>query len=277
LKFLNTAEIGFGAVPEDAWFDAPLVLSIWVGIAAVCGLYLLGLFRTDHDHNEVKIGPGRLLLGSGFIGLALFFAPALFGNPPKSPLWDMVVGILPADVADLDRSVASSAEASAGEIKARSTDPAVAEREEKRVHGVVWGLSYDAALEEAKAANKPILIDFTGVNCTNCRTMEQTVLNRKEIAGLLSQFVTVQLYTDYVPIASLTQEQRETLAEKNQLLQLDLTKEATNPFYVVLTPDGRLVKAIGGYRKPPIFSEFLNDALAKNQDWSKIAQATPAP
>ena len=92
LKFLNTAEIGFGAIPEDAWFDAQLVLSAWVGLAAVCGLYLLGLFRTDHDHEEVKIGPGRLLVGSLFLALALFLAPALFGRPPQSQVWYLVVG-----------------------------------------------------------------------------------------------------------------------------------------------------------------------------------------
>ncbi|WP_406695231.1 cytochrome c biogenesis protein CcdA [Singulisphaera sp. Ch08] len=279
LKFMNTAEIGFGAVPEDAWFDASLVLSAWVGIAAVCGLYLLGLFRTDHDHDEVKIGPGRLLIGSLFLALALFMAPALFGTPPKSRLWDLVVGILPADVGDLDRPAgAGGPVANEGKSKATSNDPATAEREEKSVHGVVWGMSYDAALEEAKASNKPILIDFTGVNCANCRTMEQTVLNRNEITGLLSEFVTVQLYTDYVPIGSLTKEQREALAEKNQLLQIDLTKEATNPFYVALTPDGRLIQAIGGYRTPAVFSEFLNGALTKNkdQDKAKVAQADPA-
>ncbi len=57
-KFVNTAEIGFGAVPSDAWFNAPMVLAIWVVLAVVCGAYLLGLFRTDHDHDEVKVGPG---------------------------------------------------------------------------------------------------------------------------------------------------------------------------------------------------------------------------
>lgn len=275
LKFLNTAEISFGAVPEDAWFDAPLVLSIWVGIAAVCGLYLLGLFRTDHDHDEVRIGPGRLLAGSVFLALALFFAPALFGHPPKSPLWNAVVGILPPDVADLERSSAGGPAASSGEVAATSTDPAQAQRQEKKVHGVVWGMSYDAALEEAKAANKPILIDFTGVNCVNCRTMEQTVLNRKEVSSVLSQFVTVQLYTDVVPIGSLTLDQRVELAETNKLLLLDLTKETTNPFYVVLSPEGKLLKVIGGYNPPPTFLGFLNEALAKNQDRSKIAQADP--
>ena len=62
-KFLNTAELGF-VTPENAWFDAQVVLTVWVVLAAVCGLYLLGLFRTDHDHDEVKVGPGRLIFGS---------------------------------------------------------------------------------------------------------------------------------------------------------------------------------------------------------------------
>ncbi len=207
-KFINTAEIGFGAVPEDAWFDAPLVLSAWVVIAVVCGLYLLGLFRTDHDHDEVKIGPGRLLAGSLFLALALFLAPALFNNPPKKPALGPDRGHPSPDVGDLTRP-GGWPRRRRGRKKAVSTDPATAEREEKSFHGVVWGMSYDEALEVAKASNKPVLIDFTGVNCVNCRKMEQTVLNRKEIVGLLSEFVTVQLYTDYVPIGSLTQEQRE--------------------------------------------------------------------
>ncbi|WP_074312889.1 protein-disulfide reductase DsbD family protein [Singulisphaera sp. GP187] len=276
LKFINSAEIGFGVVPEDAWFDAPLVLSAWVGIAAVCGLYLLGLFRTDHDHEEVKIGPGRLLIGSLFLALALFLAPALFGNPPKSPLWDQIVGILPPDVGDLDRP-GGGAVVEEGRKKAVSTDPATAEREEKNVHGVVWGMSYDEALEVAKASNKPVLIDFTGVNCVNCRKMEQTVLNKKQIVGLLSEFVTVQLFTDKPPISSLTVEQRMDVAEKNQLLQLDLTKETTNPFYVVLNPDGQLIQTIGGYNNPLVFGKFLNGALTKtkDQDKAKVAQADP--
>jgi len=272
LKFLNTAEIGFGAVPQDAWFDAPLVLSVWVGIAIVCGLYLLGLFRTDHDHDEVRIGPGRLILGSGFLALALFFAPALFGNPPKSPLWDLVVGILPPDVGDLSggsHAAVASTQNQGGPRKATSSDPSQAEREESSVHGVLWGMSYEQALEKAKAENRPILIDFTGVYCANCRLMEQTVLSRSEIAAQLANFVTVQLYTDTVPIGSITEAQREELATKNQEFQIELTRETTNPFYVVLTPDGKYVQGKGGYVPPSNFSAFLSDARTK-----AVAQAS---
>src|SRR5262249_47639475 len=78
LKFVNTAEQAF-SIAEDAWFNAPVVLTCWIALSIVCGLYLLGLFRTDHDHDEVKVGPGRLVSGAAFLGLALYLMPALFG------------------------------------------------------------------------------------------------------------------------------------------------------------------------------------------------------
>ena len=62
-KFINTAELAF-VTPENAWFDAQVVLTSWIVLSVVCGIYLLGLFRTDHDHDEVKVGPGRLVFGA---------------------------------------------------------------------------------------------------------------------------------------------------------------------------------------------------------------------
>jgi thiol:disulfide interchange protein DsbD len=277
-KFINTAEIGFGAVPEEAWFDAQVVLSIWIVLAAVCGVYLLGLFRTDHDHEEVRVGPGRMLIGSLFLGIALFLAPALFGRPPQSNLWYIMVGLLPPDANDFNPPAPSAPGTSnlAGcqEVKAQSNDPKTAEREQKNCHGVQWGMSFEAAQEQAKAENRPILIDFTGVNCANCRTMESGVMPRPEIVKLLEKFVTVQLYTDFVPIGTLTQDEREELAGKNQE-RLLTWGEATNPYYVALSPDGKVLDAIGGYRPPTVFAAFLNKALARQEGSNKVAQVTP--
>ena len=73
-------------------------------------------------------------------------------------------------------------------------------------------MSFDQARELAAAEKRPILIDFTGVNCANCRLMERRVLPRPEVVSLLKKFVTVQLYTDFVPICSITADQREELA-----------------------------------------------------------------
>jgi thiol:disulfide interchange protein DsbD len=277
LKFLNAAELGY-VTPENAWFDAHVVLTSWVALSAVCGFYLLGFFQTDHDHDQVKVGPGRLVFGSLFLGLAIYMAPALFGRPPQSLVWErLIVGILPPDAAEFNPPVQVAGAPDAAEVKASSSDPAQAAREEKKVHGVVWGMSFEEAQEQAAAQKKPILIDFTGVNCSNCRLMEQRVLPKPEIVRMLKQFVTVQLYTDFVQIASITAAQRKELAERNQERQLDLTQEATNPFYVVLTPEGKLVSSMGGYNEPPVFLDFLTKSLERSRGGTSVVLAQPGP
>ncbi len=267
LKFINTAELA-RVVPEDAWFDAHVILTCWIALSVVCGFYLLGIFRTDHDHGDVKVGTGRIIFGAAFLGLAIYLAPALFGRPPQSLVWDrLIVGILPPDASEFYPSAQASGaggETSAvasHEVKATSKDPAQAEKEEKKLHGVLWGMSFDQAREQAAAEHRPILIDFTGVNCANCRLMERRVLPKAEVVSLLKKFVTVQLYTDFVPISSITPDAREELAGANQVRLLKLAKEATNPFYVVLTPEGEVLGRMGGYNDPPIFVDFLNKAL----------------
>lgn len=279
LKFLNTAELAY-TTPENAWIDAQFVLTAWVVLSAVCGFYLLGFFRTDHDHEEVKVGAGRMLTGTVFLGMALFLAPALFGRPPQSPIWDQLVGLMPPDVSELSASpptaIAGNSQAAERDVHSDDPDPVKAERQEKRFHGVSWGFSYEQALERARAENKPILIDFTGVNCANCRKMEAVVFPRSEVVSLLGRFVTVQLYTDYVPIKSITADQRQELAQKNQERQLAMANEPTSPFYVVVSPDGRVLGTKDGYREVGVFVDFLNTSLGKLKGEGKVAQAEPA-
>jgi thiol:disulfide interchange protein DsbD len=267
-KFLNTAEIAY-KVPEEAWFDAQMVLTTWVVLAAVCGLYLLGLFRTDHDYEEPKVGPGRIIFGSLFLFIAVYLTPALFGRPPQSQIYTrLVVGILPPDAGELN-AFANMASAGGGGsesghgTKATSADPQVAITQQTSFHGVEWGMSLEKAKAEAKAVGKPILIDFTGVNCANCRLMEQRVLPRAEVVDQLKKFVTVQIYTDFVPIASITPDQRAALGQANQELLIDIAQEATNPIYVVMNADGTVLERIGGYNEPAVFVEFLSRAMSK--------------
>jgi thiol:disulfide interchange protein len=277
LKFINTAELAF-VTPENTWFDAQVVLTCWVVLAAVCGLYLLGLFRTDHDHDEVKVGPGRLVMGSLFLALALFMAPALFGRVPQSVVWNrLIVGLLPPDSKELNAHVAIaglSQDPALMEVKATSSDPDQAERQEKTVHGVQWGMSLDQALELAKAGNKAVLIDFTGENCANCRAMESGVFPLPSVVALLKKFVTVQLYTDFVPIGSITADQRQVLAERNQERIIKLANANTNPSYVVLSPDGDVLATTGGLVEAPVFVNFLSKALEKLSTADKVAQTT---
>jgi thiol:disulfide interchange protein len=263
LKFINTAELAY-VVPKNAWFDAEVILTCWIALSLVCGLYLLGVFRTDHDHGDVKVGTGRILFGALFLGLAIFLTPALFGRPPQSRVWDrLIIGILPPDASELATPTQFVTTGGEGSAEATSKVPAQAEKEEKKFHGVQWGMSFEQARELAIAEKRPILIDFTGVNCANCRAMEAGVMPRPQVVSLLKKFVTVQLYTDYVPIGSLTADQREELAGENQVLLLKLAKEASNPIYVVLSPEGDVLARLAGLVEVPVFVDFLSKALEK--------------
>jgi thiol:disulfide interchange protein DsbD len=277
-KFLNTAEVSLWGSPEEAWIDSRVMLSVWVVLSAVCGLYLLGLFRTSHDHDTPQVGPIRMLSGVMFMTAALYLSPALFGFPPRGLVYErLVLGLLAgdSDSMDFERQIAlrlqklklsGTAVAGAEEIgprKATSTDPKQAVREERTFHGVTWGLSYEAALEQAKASNRPVLIDFTGVNCANCRLMEKRVLPMDPVVSQLEKFVTVQLYTDRVPISSIAPEEKEALAEVNRELEVDLTNQQVMPLYVILSPDGKLVAMEGGYIDPGPFAAFLEESHKK--------------
>ncbi len=293
-KFLNTAEISFGASPANAWINSYVIVTAWVVMSLVAGIYLLGLFRTDHDHDAIKIRSTPVDVWRAlFVGVALFLAPALFGNPPKSRFYDLIVGILPADSANLDvaqrttekfaemlaangRSPSSldrTFDAKGGEStaltaipipkKATSKDPKQAAREEKKAHGVLWGMSYEDALAEAKATGKPVLIDFTGLNCVNCRVVEHSIMPKADVIDEMKKFVPVQLYTDFVDIESLTKDQQEDAAVANLEREFEMTGENSQPLYVVLSPDGKIIDRIG-YQ--PTDSNFLRDFLKRSRE-----------
>ena len=293
-KFLNTAEIGFGASSSGAWIDAQLVLTIWVVTALACGIYLLGLFRTNHDYEAVQVGPLRMVAGVAFLGMALFLAPALFGNPPQSKFYESIVGILPPDVAELDSRetlkreliaelsqsrpagegtlVASGEPRITGPVKATSKDPKEAVLQEKKFHGVGWGMSYEAALEQAKAQNKPVLIDFTGVFCANCRTVEHKIMPRPDVVAELKKFVTVSLYTDQADIDSLSLEDREDLAAANLEFEIKLVDESTSPVYAVVTPEGKLLGKTSYQANDDFLRDFLREMREKHATGIAVAR-----
>ena len=225
-KFLNTAELAFGH-PRERLVRCPGgAHGLDRPVGRVRDLPARASSAPTTTTTRSRSGPGRMIFGCCFLGLALYMAPALFGRPPQSLVWDrLIVGILPPDAVELGRPTRVAGQWPDGAAvdaacqprsRPRRPIPSKAERRRRRFHGVVWGMSFDQARELAAAQKKPILIDFTGVNCANCRLMERRVLPKPEVVALLRKFVTVQLYTDYVPIASLTADHRKALAEKNQ-------------------------------------------------------------
>jgi thiol:disulfide interchange protein DsbD len=93
--------------------------------------------------------------------------------------------------------------------------------------------------------------------------MEQSVFPRPDVTRQLKRFVTVALYTDLLPIGSITHDQRLDLASANLEREVDLVAQTTSPYYVVLTPDGKVIASAGADTGTEGFREFLKNAYEK--------------
>ena len=137
--------------------------------------------------------------------------------------------------------------------------------ENRRVHGLIesylppdfedgWVENLDDAFIEAKKYNKPIFIDFTGYTCTNCRWMEINVFEESDVKDLFENFILTKLYTDG----------KEEIHKRNRQLEIERFGTAALPFYVVLTPDDRVLSTFPGMDpNKDKFINFLNNSYDK--------------
>jgi thiol:disulfide interchange protein DsbD len=111
---------------------------------------------------------------------------------------------------------------------------------------------YDAALVRAKSENRPILIDFTGYTCTNCRWMEANMFPRPEVARELARYIRVRLYTDGTG----------EIYQRYQQMEQRMFGTVALPYYAVITPNGKPVVVFGGLtRRPEEYVAFLRKGL----------------
>lgn len=204
----------------------PVIFALWALIALGGMLYLLGLLRVGAYPEEMgKITTARGV-GAAIFGLAaLYCLYAITGRP--------VSGALVAYLPTADYGPHSSfAQPSSGD-------------------GLTWLDSYQAALAQAKAQNKPVFIDFTGYTCTNCRYNELNVFPLPAVKSELSQFVLVRLYTDGGPHYL-----------DNQSFQAKRFGTVALPLYAMIAPDGQtLAQAAGTLTHPDQFAELLAHSL----------------
>lgn len=254
LKFFRTAEIRLVSPTELFTYD--LVIAGWVGIAFACGLYLLNAYRLPHDEEKPSIGVPRLLFALVFLGLGFYLLPALFkdahGKPqrPSGGVYAWVQAFLLPE-----------------------TEP--------------WPTDLKEAIERSKKSGKPVLIDFTGVTCTNCKYNEEAVFPQSAVRGEFEKFERVQLYTDEVPagayISDPGKKDRTEEGETNGRFQQALFGDIALPMYVVLVPvtepDGKVkyklvngtVKGVpnapyeGKINSPGDFVAWLKESHAKGK------------
>jgi thiol:disulfide interchange protein DsbD len=260
LKFLGNTDIAWN--PGDPrLFNFDTVLCAWIALALATGLYLFGVYRLPHDDPAEHIGVMRMIFASLFIGMAVYMTPVLFGLRPKGVVMDSIIAFLPPQ---LNRGAGF-----AGGPGQRNGEH------------LSWHLDYADAWKEATKENKLLFIDFTGVNCTNCRYNEENVFPRTEVIEELKKYVRVQLYTDTVPNPKLSAADAKKLADLHTAWRDQLAKEPALPTYLIFepapdqpladdVPKGRVVdRRNGQIFNTADFIRFLRDPIKGVQTASK--------
>ena len=249
LKFFRAAELYLSG--STTFFTYDLVLSLYVVLAVLCGLYLLNLFHLPHDHGKPEtLGVLQLLFAIAFFSLGLYLTPALFGKDPEELRQRGTV------FAWVDSFLLPERHASSATGKGSKTSGDV---------DLNWLGNLDRGLEEARKENRRVFIDFTGITCTNCRINENTVFVRPEIGELLNKYVLVQLYTDKVP----PYYEPTTTGAQNQALQDSRFKTLQLPYYVIVEPTADGFEIVKGYPQEGVinnverFASFLRDNVGE--------------
>ena len=187
LKFLSTADL----VWQAHWLERELFLAIWVAIAFMTAFYLLGAFRMPLDSPVTTISVPRLSFAMVFMILGFYMLPGIFGAPVK-----LISGFPPPEHYAETKSGAYAQPV----INMVGTGESAAVEVEHGDHcpnGLPCFNDFDAGLAYAKEVGKPILIDFTGWGCQNCRKMEENVwVDERVHKRLRDEVVLISLYVD---------------------------------------------------------------------------------
>lgn len=259
-KFLSIAD----QVYHWGILDRDIFLVIWIVIFAALGLYLLGKLRLPHDSKMEYIGVPRLLLALTTLMFVVYMIPGLWGAPLK-----YLSGYLPPLTTQQFTISAGSNQVSDLGI----SEPVLYGDLLKIPHGIQGFFDYEQALAAAKKANKPLLIDFTGHGCVNCRKMEENVwIDTQVMRRLKEDFVMVALYIDErleLPESKwYTSEYdgkiKKTLGKQHADFQITRFKNNAQPYYIILDHEEKLLAQPRSYDTDiAAFIAFLDQAKAE--------------
>ena len=247
LKFLSVADLAYG------WhiLDREVFLVLWIIIFGCLGCYLLGWIRLPHDGDKRKIGVMRLILAMASWAFTIYMIPGLWGAPLKA-----ISAFTPPMYTQTFRLSAGfpSGETPSSYVEARFRD-------------------YDEGLAAAKREGKPVMLDFTGFGCVNCRKMEAAVWTDPEVARLLNNdYVLISLYVDDKTTLPKPIEVTEngktrtlrTVGDKWSHFQRTRFGANAQPFYVLLDSDGQQLAPSRSYDEDiAAYLEFLKKGLGK--------------
>ena len=257
-KFLSNADL----VLQLHWLEREVFLAIWIAVFSVLALYLLGKITLPHDSPVSHISVGRLTLGVLVLSFTIYLIPGLFGAPLQ-----LISGFPPPMHYSESPDGFGVAESSS---KTKSSLPDGAEY---GPHDIVTFHDYSKGMEFAKKAGKPVLLDFTGYACVNCRKMEELVWSDPKVLEVLeNDVVLISLYVDdkkELPeneqyVSEATGKKITTIGNKWSDLQIKTYKANAQPFYVIVDHEKEKLNEPSAYN-PDIkeYYDWLNSGIKK--------------
>ena len=236
LKFLSVADLAYG------WrlLDRETFLALWIVIFALLGFYLLGKIKFPHDDDDDKVGVTRFFMALISLAFAVYMVPGLWGAPLKA------VSAFAPPMQTQDFNLYKN------EVHAKFDD-------------------YDLGMEYARLNGKPVMLDFTGYGCVNCRKMEAAVWTDPKVSDLINNdYVLITLYVDNKTpltepvkiIENGTERTLRTVGDKWSYLQHVKFGANAQPFYVLLDNQGKPLNKSYAYNEDiPKYIEFLQTGL----------------
>jgi thiol:disulfide interchange protein DsbD len=262
LKFLSNVDLAY----HWHWFDREVFLVLWIVIFGMMGLYLIGKLTFSHDSPLHYISVPRLFLAIIVLSFTLYMIPGLWGAPLKS----ISAFLPPMATQDFDLSALGSGDPHGIQVMPDVKPHKYAGLFDKP-RGFDPFFDYEEGLAYAKKNHKPVMIDFTGHACVNCRKMEANVWTDKTVYERINEgYVLIQLYVDdKTDLAeneqAATAEGRpiRTIGNKWSYLQTSKFQANSQPFYVLLNPDTEqpLVPPQGADFDAANYLKYLDDGL----------------
>jgi thiol:disulfide interchange protein DsbD len=243
-KFLSNADL----VEHWGILKREVFIGIWVLISFSLSLYLLGLYKFPHESKNVVTSKFNLILGFFVLGFSVYLFPALLQN--GSDKARMLSGFTPPAFYS---------------IYSKSNDCPL---------GFTCFKDFDSGLSYAKSQNKPILLDFTGWACVNCRRIEENVWTDPEVYSLINDnFVLISLYVDdrkeldvkdFITLKYKSGKEKiiKTVGEKGATFQAINFKSASQPYYVLLDNNLRILNKPIQYTSKDKYLNWLKEGLS---------------
>ena len=236
LKFLSVADLAYG------WriLDRETFLALWIVLFALLGFYLLGKVKFPHDDDDTKVSVPRFFMALASLAFAVYMLPGLWGAPLKA------VSAFAPPMQTQDFNLYNN------EVHAKFDD-------------------YELGMEYARQHGKPVMLDFTGYGCVNCRKMELAVWTDPKVSDIINNdYVLITLYVDNkTPLSSPvkimengTERTLRTVGDKWSYLQRVKFGANAQPFYVLIDNEGKPLNKSYSYDESiPKYIEFLQTGL----------------